>query len=89
MTGGQQDFEKAKLITCLLREDLEPRAREQGQAFIVAAALAESGVDTGVSHAERVFKLDTVEKRKTWFRRLYILCFRLQSLSIGCTRFYR
>ena len=69
VTGSQRDFEQAKVITCLLREDLEPRARRKGQVLIVAAALAESGADNDVVNAERVFGLDTSDKRRRWFRR--------------------
>ena len=69
VTGSQQDFEEAKVITCLLREDLESRARAKRQALIVAAALAESGADNDTANAERVFGLDTGEKRRRWFRR--------------------
>lgn len=69
VTGSQENFEEAKLITCLLRKNLEPRAEGLGQVLIVAAALAESGVDGRVSNAERVLMLDNEEKRKTWFRR--------------------
>lgn len=69
VTGIQQDFEEAKVLTCLIREDLEPRAKEKGQALIVAAALAEGGPNNDVSNAERVFGLSTVEKRRKWIRR--------------------
>lgn len=55
MTGSQQNFEEAQLITCLLREDLETRAREQDQVLLVAAALAETGPNDCLSNAERVF----------------------------------
>ena len=71
VTGSLQNFEEAKHIRCLLRENLEPRAREKGQTLIVAADLAESDVNGEVPNAERVFRLETGEKRKFWFRRLW------------------
>lgn len=68
VTGAGADFDEAKHISCVLREDLEPRADALGEALIPAAALAETDLATGVSSAERVFGLDTVEKRRAWLR---------------------
>ncbi|POS70413.1 hypothetical protein DHEL01_v211194 [Diaporthe helianthi] len=68
VTGSGADFDEAKHISCVLREDLEPRASALGEALIPAAALAETDLATGVSSAERVFGLDTVAKRKGWLR---------------------
>lgn len=68
VTGAGDDFDEAKHISCVLREDLEPRADALGEALIPAAALAETDLATGVSSAERVFGLDTVEKRRAWLR---------------------
>lgn len=68
VTGSGADFDEAKHISCVLREDLEPRANALGEALIPAAALAETDLATGISSAERVFGLDTIEKRRTWLR---------------------
>ncbi|KAI3400067.1 hypothetical protein diail_4605 [Diaporthe ilicicola] len=68
VTGSGSDFDEAKHISCVLREDLEPRANALGEALIPAAALAETDLATGISSAERVFGLDTVDKRKAWIR---------------------
>jgi hypothetical protein len=68
VTGGGDDFDEAKHISCVLREDLEPRANALGEALIPAAALAETDLATGISSAQRVFGLDTIEKRRGWLR---------------------
>ncbi|KAK2595703.1 hypothetical protein N8I77_013728 [Diaporthe amygdali] len=68
VTGSGADFDEAKHISCVLREDLEPRANALGEALIPAAALAETDLATGVSSAERVFGLDSMDKRRAWLR---------------------
>lgn len=68
VTGSGADFDEAKHISCVLREDLEPRANSLGETLIPAAALAETDLATGISSAERVFGLDTIDKRKAWLR---------------------
>ncbi|KAL9129991.1 MAG: hypothetical protein Q9217_001713 [Psora testacea] len=68
VTGAQDDFDQAKHISVLIREDLEGRARDKGERIIPAAALAERGVHSDRCHAERVFGLDTVEKKRNWFQ---------------------
>ncbi|KKY34086.1 hypothetical protein UCDDA912_g05963 [Diaporthe ampelina] len=68
VTGSGADFDEAKHISCVLREDLEPRANALGEALIPAAALAETDLATGISSAERVFGLDTIDKRREWLR---------------------
>lgn len=68
VTGSGADFDEAKHISCVLREDLEPRANALGETLIPAAALAETDLATGISSAERVFGLDSIDKRKEWLR---------------------
>lgn len=77
VTGSGADFDEAKHISCVLREDLEPRANALGEALIPAAALAETELATGTSSAERVFGLDTVDKRKEWLRKYVSTLLRL------------
>ena len=67
-TGSQRNFDIAKHCSVLIRENLEVKARAIGQNLIVSAALTESGVDGEVCHAERVFKLHTLESKEEWFR---------------------
>ncbi|KAF7128318.1 hypothetical protein CNMCM5793_002860 [Aspergillus hiratsukae] len=68
VTGRQEDFHAAKHLSCVLREDLEPRARMNNETLVVAAALMERHPEDGKTYPERLFNLDTVEKRKKWFR---------------------
>jgi hypothetical protein len=68
VTGSGADFDEAKHISCVLREDLEPRANGLGEALIPAAALAETDLATGISSAQRVFGLNSIEKRRGWLR---------------------
>ncbi|GIJ87080.1 siderophore [Aspergillus pseudoviridinutans] len=68
VTGRQEDFHAAKHLSCVLREDLEPRARMDNETLVVAAALMERHPQDGKTYPERLFSLDTVEARKEWFR---------------------
>lgn len=68
VTGAQADFAEAKHISVLVREDLEIRARANGECLIPASALAGTGVGGGPCHAERVFGLDSPKKRREWFQ---------------------
>ncbi|KAF7183071.1 hypothetical protein CNMCM7691_002906 [Aspergillus felis] len=68
VTGRQEDFQAAKHLSCVLREDLEPRARMDNETLVVAAALMERHPEDGKTYPERLFRLDTVEARKKWFR---------------------
>jgi len=69
VTGSNPDFDKAKHISVLIRENVELRARAHGETLIPAAALAERGIDNEECHAARIFHLDTLEKKKAWFRK--------------------
>lgn len=68
VTGAQQDFDEAKHMSCILREDLELMARAQGETLILAAALPQTTVHGGRTHAESIFELDTLEQRLVWFK---------------------
>jgi hypothetical protein len=67
--GSQKDFNEAKHLSCILREDLEAKAATHGETLIIAAGLAQRTVDDSRSYAERLFELGTIEKKKCWFRR--------------------
>ena len=67
-TGAQAAFDDAKHFSCILRDDLQARAQEAGEVLIIATGLAQPSVRDARSNAERVFGLDTVQKRKGWFR---------------------
>ncbi|GIC86385.1 siderophore [Aspergillus udagawae] len=68
VTGRQEDFHAAKHLSCVLREDLELRARMENETLVVAAALMERHPEDGKTYPERLLGLDTVEARKKWFR---------------------
>lgn len=68
VTGGQEDFNEAKHMSCILREDLEFKARAQGETLILAAALPQTTVHGGKTHAESIFGLNTPEQKLAWFK---------------------
>ena len=68
VTGSQPDFDQAKHVSVLVRENLEAKARSRGECLIIAAALAERGLDGEECHAARVFQLVTVAQKKAWLR---------------------
>jgi len=66
VTGGQDDFNVAKHFSCILRSDLELRAREKNETLIIATALIEPHFSDGRNYAERLFNLTNVEEKKAW-----------------------
>lgn len=68
--GGQEDFNEAKHLACILRDNLESRAEANGERLILAAALTQKPVHEERCYAERLFGLGTLQKRKAWFQRL-------------------
>ncbi|KAF4231520.1 hypothetical protein CNMCM8980_005309 [Aspergillus fumigatiaffinis] len=73
VTGSQSDFDKAKHLSCILRHDLEARARMNKETLILAAALSHHSPDTCRPYAETLFNLQTSREKECWFRR-YIAC---------------
>ncbi|KAL8803044.1 MAG: hypothetical protein Q9182_003414 [Xanthomendoza sp. 2 TL-2023] len=67
-TGSDANFDKAKHCSVLVRENLEEKARANGETLIVSAALAEKGVIGEVCHAEQLFELCTEAQKEIWFR---------------------
>ncbi|CAE6342302.1 unnamed protein product [Rhizoctonia solani] len=65
--SADPDFEKAKHLSVMLREDLEPKARELGQCLVLPATLFEIGGEDRVAYVLRVFDLFTIDARKNWF----------------------
>lgn len=68
ITGAQDDFSKAKHLSCILRSDLEQRASENNESLILAAGLVQEPLDGNRSYAEILYNLDSLEKKKDWFR---------------------
>ncbi|KAL4895701.1 IucC family-domain-containing protein [Aspergillus ambiguus] len=72
VSGNRDDSDVAKQLGCILREDPEPRARDNNEALIVVATLLERQLSDGRTHAEKLFNLDTAEARKEWYERSYV-----------------
>lgn len=68
-TGSQSNFDDAKHLSCILREDLEPRADANDEALIIAAALTQQPHGTSQPYAEIIFDLKTITEKQDWFRR--------------------
>ncbi|KAJ5228123.1 hypothetical protein N7489_008831 [Penicillium chrysogenum] len=72
VSGGQDNFDEARHLSCILRHDLQDRARENGEALVVAAALFERPIDDHRTYAEILFGLRSLEEIRTWFRSVLI-----------------
>jgi hypothetical protein len=72
ITGSQTDFNKAKHLSCILRTDLEERARMNNERLILAAALAHHPPDADKPYAQILYNLESLKDRQHWFRR-YLL----------------
>ncbi|PIG84665.1 hypothetical protein AARAC_001966 [Aspergillus arachidicola] len=71
VTGASGDPERTRQISCIIREDLEPRALDHDQALIIAAALYQHPPDSDKTYAEVLFDLNTWNKKMEWFK-LYV-----------------
>lgn len=69
VTGSQVDFSAARHLSCILREDPEARARENNEALIISAALAQQPPSASRTYAEILFGLETISQKQKWFRR--------------------
>ncbi|KAL8825713.1 MAG: hypothetical protein Q9191_004242 [Dirinaria sp. TL-2023a] len=69
VAGAQEDEDIARNLSCIIREDLEPRARANGETLIIAGALGERPLGSNYTHAEIVFHLKTIEEKQDWFMR--------------------
>jgi hypothetical protein len=69
VTGGQEDFSKAKHLSCILRDDLEAPAKANNEMLVLAAALAHPLPGTNRSYAEILFNLKTSQEKRQWLQR--------------------
>lgn len=69
VTGSQEDFNDARHLSCILRDSLETRARENDETLIIAAALAQKPSGDGRTYAEILYRLETISQKKEWFQR--------------------
>lgn len=68
VTGSQTDFDDAKHLSCILRDDQEERARANNEVLVLAAALTQSPPGTSQPYAEILFNLRTISEKQEWFR---------------------
>lgn len=67
-TGSQSNFDDAKHLSCILREDLELRAEANNEVLIIAAALTQQPHGTSQPYVEILFNLQTIPQKQKWFR---------------------
>ncbi|KAJ5652282.1 hypothetical protein N7507_009708 [Penicillium longicatenatum] len=72
-TGSQPNFDDAKHLSCILRENLELRAEANDEVLIIAAAFTQQPHGTSQPYAEILFNLQTVPQKQKWFRE-YVEC---------------
>lgn len=69
ITGSQEDFSKAKHLSCILRDDLEAQAKANNEMLVLAAALAHHLPGTSQSYKEILFNLKTPQDKREWLQR--------------------
>ncbi|KAL2816182.1 ferric iron reductase FhuF-like transporter-domain-containing protein [Aspergillus cavernicola] len=72
-TGAQTEFNDAKHLSCILREDLELRANQQNESLIIASALSQLPVSETGNWKAQAQSLLPMEGKKDWFKR-YTSC---------------
>ncbi|KID85221.1 Aerobactin siderophore biosynthesis, IucA/IucC [Metarhizium guizhouense ARSEF 977] len=68
VTGNQQDMAEARYMTCILRENLESRAKQNNEALILSSALMEKPTGGSRTYAEVLFDLHTTADKVRWFK---------------------
>jgi hypothetical protein len=66
--GAQDNYEQASNLACIMREDPEPRARENDESIIIVGSLIERLPGNSKSRLETLFELDTIEQKWKWMR---------------------
>jgi hypothetical protein len=69
ITGVNMDVQAARTVCCILREDLEPRALQEGQSLIIAAGLYHRPSGETKTDAELLFDLEGLEDKCSWLRK--------------------
>lgn len=69
ITGNEQVVSEVRHMTCILRENLEQKAKENGEALLLTAALMEKPFGEKRTYAEIIFNLNTLQEKETWFQR--------------------
>ncbi|KID98388.1 Aerobactin siderophore biosynthesis, IucA/IucC, partial [Metarhizium majus ARSEF 297] len=68
VTGNQQDMDEARYMTCILRENLESRAKQNNEALILSSALMEKPMGGSRTYAEVLFDLHNTADKVRWFK---------------------
>ncbi|KAJ5102599.1 IucC family-domain-containing protein [Penicillium argentinense] len=68
VSGGQDDFNDARHLSCILREILETRAQVNDEALIIAAAFPQKPYGDSRTYAEILYGLETISQKKDWFQ---------------------
>ncbi|WPB01027.1 uncharacterized protein RHO25_005647 [Cercospora beticola] len=68
VTGSQKDAKAARHLSCMLRQNLEPRAKALGQTLIVVSALRQVPAHQSECIAALVFDLKTPDSKLAWFK---------------------
>lgn len=69
LSGSQDDFDQAKHLGCVIRENLDERAMEKNEVLIVSGAFAEIPPNSDKCYAEILFNLVSDEQKLGWFTR--------------------
>lgn len=69
VSGSQENFNDARHLSCIIRDSLESRAKENDETLIIAAALAQRPSGHGQSYAEILYSLETIAQKKDWFKK--------------------
>ncbi|KAF9884297.1 hypothetical protein FE257_001927 [Aspergillus nanangensis] len=67
ITGSQTDFDKARHLSCIIREDLQDRAELASQALIPAAGLYQKPFGDDRTYAEILFALNDLDRKKDYY----------------------
>lgn len=70
--GAQDNYEQASNLACIMREDPEPRARQNDESMIIIGSLIESLPGNSKSRLEALFELDIIEQKWKWMREYVI-----------------
>lgn len=77
VSGAQENFSDARHLSCILRDDLETRARANNETLVIAAALAQKPHGETRTYAEILYNLHTTAQKRAWFREYVTTLFEL------------
>ncbi|KAL2839816.1 IucC family-domain-containing protein [Aspergillus pseudoustus] len=77
VVGSQDNQAEATHLSCVLRDDLETRARSNNETLFLTAALEQHPLGSERSYAQILFNLETRKEILDWIRRYVSCLFRL------------